>query len=342
MNIKRIALGFWLLVLSYIMAAGGDRQYARLGDFQLESGAFIRDCFLGYRTFGALNTARSNVILYPTWFEGTSADIARLIGPEELIDSSAYFIIAIDAFGNGVSSSPSNSKSQPDDRFPHFTIRDLVRAQYQFLTAEFGLDSIYAMIGGSMGSFQVFEWLVMYPDFMQKAIPYVGSPRLSSYDLLLMEHQLRIIENGRAAGLPAETIKRQLNLVTELGGRTPEYRVRHTPPRDYELFLEELDNKVTAPMTLADKASQIRAMMAHDIYRHFDGSAEKNAGAIRAQVFMIVSATDHMVSPLPALELARLLGCDILVLENDCGHLAIGCELARCAEAIDQFLKRNR
>ena len=49
-----------------------EQQFARLGDFKLESGEVIRDCRIGYRTFGKLNDDKSNAILFPTWAGGTS------------------------------------------------------------------------------------------------------------------------------------------------------------------------------------------------------------------------------------------------------------------------------
>ena len=90
-----------------------EQQFAALGDFKLKSGEVIRDCRIGYRTFGRLNEQKSNAIVLPTWASGTSEQLKSNIGPGRLMNSEKYFVIAIDALGNGVSSSPSNSKLQP-------------------------------------------------------------------------------------------------------------------------------------------------------------------------------------------------------------------------------------
>ena len=100
-----------LLVLTFsisIVQAQSEQKFAEIGDLNLVSGEVINNCVVGYRTFGELNTDSSNVIIFPTWFEGTTNDIARLIQKYSFLDTTKYFIIAIDALGNGVSSSPSN------------------------------------------------------------------------------------------------------------------------------------------------------------------------------------------------------------------------------------------
>ena len=90
----------------------GAQQFAEFGDFRLRNGSAIHDFRLGYRTLGKLNAAKSNAILWPTWLGGKSQDLLQYIGPSNVFDSTRYFVILVDAIGNGVSSSPSNSKSQ--------------------------------------------------------------------------------------------------------------------------------------------------------------------------------------------------------------------------------------
>src|SRR5260370_40042298 len=103
-----------------------EQQTARIGDFKLESGEVISDCAIGYRTFGTLNSDKSNAVLFPTAFGWRSAGLATRIGTGKLVDSAKYYVIAVDSLGDGISSSPSNSKSQPRLSFPQFSIRDIV------------------------------------------------------------------------------------------------------------------------------------------------------------------------------------------------------------------------
>lgn len=132
-------------------APAQEQQFAALGTCRLASGKVIRDCRIGYRTFGALNADKSNAILFPMWFSGRSSDTAVYVGPEKLLDPSRYFIIAVDPLGNGVSSSPSNSAAQPGDKFPAFTISDVVEQEHRVLTETLHLTHLRGVIGISMG-----------------------------------------------------------------------------------------------------------------------------------------------------------------------------------------------
>ncbi|MGA9773416.1 MAG: alpha/beta fold hydrolase [Blastocatellia bacterium] len=319
--------------------AQGNQKFAELGDFRLESGKTIQKCRIGYRTFGELNREKSNAILFPTWFSGRSEDLMGLIGPGKMVDSSKYFVIAVDALGDGVSSSPSNSATQRGRAFPQFTIRDMVNSQHLMLTEKLQIKRLYAVVGISMGGMQTFQWMISYPDFMQKAIPIVGTPRQSSYDLLLWQTELRIIESNRNL---KDGKKRAMSVIAGISLLflySPHYQVTHTKAADYKHALAE-EEKSLARHDLDDYASQLRAMIGHDIFKPFNDSGDHAAAAVRARVLVIVSEQDHMVNPSSSLEFAGLLKAETLELTNDCGHLATVCEGDRLAASIARFLSQ--
>src|SRR4030095_4738584 len=194
---KRTVLCISLLLLLAGSVFAQDQQFANLVDFKLTSGEVIRDCRIGYRIFGKLNADKSNTVLFPTWASGTTEQLKSQIGPGKLVDSDRYFVVALDALGNGVSSSPSNSKLQPRMNFPQFTIQDDVNTQHELITRVLKLSHVKAVMGVSMGGMQTFQWLVSYPDFMDLAIPIVGSTRLAAYDLLIWQAQIDAIMNDR-------------------------------------------------------------------------------------------------------------------------------------------------
>src|SRR6188472_1465725 len=99
MVMKSCVIGILCLLLLSTSAVGqeGQQQFAQLGDLKLESGERIRDCRLGYRTFGRLNSDKGNAILVPTWFGGTTAELQALIVTGKLIDTSSYYVVAIDS-----------------------------------------------------------------------------------------------------------------------------------------------------------------------------------------------------------------------------------------------------
>ena len=341
MKYREILIILLNVVLVGLLEAKPAQKFACLGDFELENGEKIIDCRVGYRTYGELNDKRSNAILYPTWFEGTTEHMDNLIGEGKFLDPSGFYIITIDAFGNGVSSSPSNSIKQPGEKFPRFSIHDMVKAEYIVLTEKLGIDHLYGMIGGSMGSFQVFEWLVAYPDFADKALPYVCSPKLTSYDLLLLHTQLNIIESSKVAQMQHREITKSLNMITALFARTPNYMVENTSREEFPDYLLTFNNISRNDFDIYDKRSQIRAMLSHDITRLFDRSMAETIKRLRTEVFIMVSETDHIVNPQPAKEFARLTDSRIEVLQNNCGHLAIGCEMEKAAELVNNFFREN-
>jgi len=341
-KLKRILIVFFLISVSLTAKSG--QQFAALGNLKLDSGKMLLNCNIGYRTFGTLNKDSSNVIIYPTWFGGTSAQLTPLIAPGKLVDSTKYFVIAIDALSNGVSTSPSNSKLQSGKNFPQITINDMVKAEYRLLTEHFGLHHIFAVIGGSMGSMQALEWVVSYPDFIDKAVPYAATPRQSSYDLLELNFRLNIIESERELGADDKTIQIKLNYITQLFVRTPEYIVNNVPVNNFEEFLNKkvVRKKPSFTFTIDNYRTQLKAMLAHNIYRNYNNSVDETVEHIKTKIFFIVNKTDHLLNPAPAIELAKKLNSKLLILENDCGHIGIGCEMKRCSDAIQKFLDTKK
>ena len=324
-----------LTVLLLALSAQAEIQFASLGSFRLDSGLTLHDCRIGYQTFGKLNDAKSNAVLFPTWFTGTSNDLRGNIGPGKLIDSDKYFVIAADAIGDGISTSPSNSKTQPHLRFPKFTTGDMVRSQYLLVTGTLHLKHLHAVMGISMGGMQTFQWMVDYPDFFDKAIPIVGSPQLTTTDLLLWNAELHAIE----AAKPPRAGMRAVADMHAFALTTPNYRATETTPAAAEKFMSENEQNTPAHFAWDDWTRQLEAMIGHDIAKASNGSMESAAAKVKAKTLVIVGLQDHMVNPLPALSLARLLHCETLEIDSPCGHLTPGCDQTRVAAAIARFLQ---
>jgi homoserine O-acetyltransferase len=338
----RLTLVMLLLLVLTQTVQGEEQQRARIGDLRLDGGKIIRDCVIGYRTFGRLNKDKSNAVLFPTAFGWRSAGLASRIGPGKLIDGEKYFVIAVDSLGDGVSSSPSNSRSQPGVEFPEFSIRDMVSAEQQFVVGTLHLRHLRAVMGFSMGGMQAFQWVVSYPGFMDKAVSIVGSPQLTAYDLLLWRSTLLALESdpgwkeGRYTSQPAGHL---MNMVQMLALQTPKYVVSHDPRREYQKFESEL---VQGPDDLDanDTRRQIQALLSADVAAQFDGSLQGAAATVLSQMLVIVNKQDHLVNPQPAADFARMLHASLLELDSDCGHRAHSCEMKRIGEAVAEFLER--
>lgn len=335
-NTLRLLLLF--LFICSLLIAGSKLQFANVGDLPLLCGDTLRNCMVGYRTFGELNKDSSNVIIYPTWFSGTSEQIGGLLGPGKLVDTTDAFVIALDALGNGISSSPSNSTEQ-ENNFPEITIKDMVRSQYVLVHDIVGIKKVHAAIGGSMGSMQVFEWITMYPDYIEKAVPYVCTPKSTSNDLLQWHIRLEIIDSYRSVSAEEKQIHKILSMMSSLLGRTPGYLAENIDENNFPEYLQKFDVPPNERFTIENYRRQLTAMINHNIFASHNNSMDETAHIIKSKVLMIVASTDHLLHPKTSLEFAEKINARVLVLDNNCGHLAVGCELKRCGEEINNFLR---
>jgi homoserine O-acetyltransferase len=307
-------------------------QYASFGDFKLQSGQTIHNFRLAYRTAGTLNAAKSNAILWPTWLGGKSEDLAGYVGPANVADTSKYFVVTIDAIGNGVSSSPSNSKEQPRLAFPEFTIRDMIEAEHRLATETLHVAHVHAVMGISMGGMQTFEWLIAYPDFMDVAIPMAGSPQSTSYDKLEWTTQIDALEADPEwkDGKGTKPMIAGYRVFSEIGSlqiTSPAYRVAMTPTGDFAAFLTKTTSEHAGnALNACDDIRQRQAIMSLNLPAEFGAASIADvAKRTHAKLFVVVSPEDHMVNPEPAIAFADAIGAPILRLDTSCGHLALDC-----------------
>jgi homoserine O-acetyltransferase/O-succinyltransferase len=319
--------------------ADGEQQFAELGNCDLDSGKRILGCDLGYQTWGKLNAEGTNAVLIPTWFTGRSSQWAGNVGVGKMVDSTKYFVIVVDALGNGISSSPSTSKIQWRMSFPAFTTRDMVRAEYRLATETLHLRHLHAVMGVSMGAMQTFEWMVDYPTFMDLAIPIVGSTQLTSYDLLLWRAEEDAIRadpgwhDGKYAKSPAML---QVAILHDMNLTTPSHYAREFSREAFGAHYEDYRTSGATEFDANDRLYQLEAMIGHDVAH--GGSLEEAAKRVHAKVLVVAAQQDHMVNPAPALEFAKLLGAQTLLLTSDCGHLAPGCEADKLNPVVRAFL----
>ena len=164
-------------------------------DFTLACGETLRPARVAYKTYGTLNAAKDNAIVYPTWYSGRHWDNEWLIGEEMALDPNRWFIIVPNMFGNGLSSSPSTMPPPYDRaRFPQISVRDNVAAQYRLVTEGFGIETLPLVLGWSMGAGQTYQWAVSYPEMVQRILPFCGSARTAPHNKVFLDslrHALR-------------------------------------------------------------------------------------------------------------------------------------------------------
>jgi homoserine O-acetyltransferase len=169
----------------------------------LDCGVNLAPFQIAYQTYGALNAARSNAILLchaltgdqhvanvhpvtgkPGWWEA-------VVGPGKIIDTDRYFVICANVVGACMGSTGPSSTNPATGQpwgldFPVITIRDMVRAQ-AMLIDHLGIDSLFAVIGGSMGGMQVLQWASSYPDRVFSAMPVACATRHSAQNIAFHE-----------------------------------------------------------------------------------------------------------------------------------------------------------
>jgi len=170
---------------------------------RLQSGVLLAPWQIAYQTYGALNADRSNAVLVchaltgdqhaanvhpvtgrPGWWES-------MIGPGKPIDTEKFFIICANVVGGCMGTTGPASTDPATGRafgldLPLITIPDMVRSQAMLLD-RLGIETLFAVIGGSMGGMQVLAWGAMYPERVFAAIPIAASSRHSSQNIAFGE-----------------------------------------------------------------------------------------------------------------------------------------------------------
>lgn len=338
-SMKRACVALLAIMLSlHDPAEANDRgapSFAELGDCQLDSGEIIADCKIGYRTFGSLNEAKDNAVLIPTWYGATSADLIYLASAE-YVDPDRYFVILVDALGNGVSSSPSNSKTHVLRSFPRFGIGDMVSSQYRLVTEGLGLVRLHAVFGFSMGGMQAFEWSVRYPGFAAKVIPVVASPRLTSFDRNTWRMSNLLLEWWLECRCrEAELARARWSFMAEV----PTALEQRLPAEKLSAAVEQRADAAQMSEGLAiDLIYRAEAMIEHDVSKNFGGDLTLASAQARSRWLVWVGADDRVVTPDPAIEFGSLVGAKVIISDDDCGHVETMCAREQFALALRSFL----
>lgn len=159
-----------------------------LGNVPLLSGEELNSAFLTYKTYGKLNNKKNNVVVLPTFYTGSHQRNEGFFGEGRAIDPDKHFIVSINMFGNGFSSSPSNTKNLQDGpRFPNVSLWDNIACQYKLLTESLGVNRIALVAGWSMAGCQAYQWAAQYPDFVDAILPFCASAKTSPHNFVFLE-----------------------------------------------------------------------------------------------------------------------------------------------------------
>jgi homoserine O-acetyltransferase len=275
------------------------------GDLKLESGEAIRNFSISYVTHGTLNPQKSNAILMVTAISGNHHRIDFMIGPGKALDPGKYFVICTDAIANGLTTSPSNSKTQPRMQFPKFTIRDMVESQYRLLKEKFGIDHVVAVIGPSMGGMQVLQWGVSHPDYMDALVAMVPLAKTPAWSVAVMEASRKAImedpawKDGNYDAPPEKGIRLWRDIVGLLAARTPDmYSAQFKNGLDVLPWMEQQETALLKAFDANDWIYQTWAYDRHDVGTTpgFNSDTAKALASIKAET-LIFTGTKDLLNP---------------------------------------------
>jgi homoserine O-acetyltransferase len=291
-------------------------QQYRVGDLALESGETIKDFAISYVTHGTLNAQKSNAILMVTAISGNHHRLDFLIGPGKALDPGKYFIVATDAIGNGLTTSPSNSQAQARMAFPKFRIRDMVTSQYKLLTEHLGISHVVAVVGPSMGGMQALQWGVSHPEFMDSLVAMVPLARTPAWSVVVMEASRKAImldpawNGGNYTAPPANGIRLWRDILGFLAARAPEmYRYQFPNQADVLPWLKTQEDAQIALFDANDWIYQTWAYDAHDVGSTpgMNGDYVKALRAIKAKTLILAGQKDLLNPEWEPLEASRYI-----------------------------------
>lgn len=275
-------------------------------NFKTETGVVLPEAKVVYGTYGHLNAAHDNAILLPSHYMADHQGYEWIIGGDKALDTTKFFLIATELFGNGHSSSPSNTPEPfHGPRFPIVTIRDNVEAVHQLLTGYFKVNHLKALIGFSMGAQQAFQWAVSYPDFTDKIVATSGTAKTYPHGIVRLEGQIAAIETDvvfnkgdytepPVKGLQAFGVVWTAWLYSQEWWRKELWRASSAPGTTFEQVLNEYKTNFIPGADANNLILQCRTWEHHDVgqTKGFNGNVETALRSIKVPFLYMPSATD--------------------------------------------------
>lgn len=270
-----------------------------LGDLPLLSGGVLRDARLSWKAHGTLSPARDNVIVYPTSYSAQHPELQWLLGPEGVLDTTRWFVVQPDMFGNGLSSSPSNAPDYP----ALVTAWDNVHAQKRLLAEVFGVERVACVYGWSMGGQQAYHWAAAFPEAVERAIVVCGSARTAVHNQVFLRGLLAVLEaapehqgHGQFSAEPVSTLRAFARIYAGWALSQDFYRagLHLASEPDLEGFLRNQWEARWLQRSAANLHAQAKCWDAGDISANplYGGDLARALRAIEARVLLMPGETD--------------------------------------------------
>lgn len=301
-----------------------------LGSFALASGGVLRNARLVYRSYGRLAPDRSNVVLYPTSYGAQHPDLDWLIATDKVLDPERFFVVLVNQFGNGLSTSPSHGL---DGEFS-VTHYDNVAAQDRLLREVFGIEKLALVYGWSMGAQQAYHWAVLHPERVCRIAALCGTARTSEHNLIFLQSLEAALladpawDGSRFVATPDRGFRVFSRIYASFAASQAFYRRRvylelgFDDLEDYLLRGWEASYRRRSPL---DLLAMLRVWMASDVSRNdrHRGDLAAALGSIRARTLVMPSATDLYFTPEDCeLDAAAIPNARLVIIPSIWGHRA--------------------
>ncbi len=352
----------------------------------LQSGASVRGYTLAYETYGTLNADRSNAVLVchalnaSHHVAGTYAGQDKsegwwdnMIGPGKPVDTNRFFVIGVNNLGSCFGStgpmhvSPDTGRVYGAD-FPVVTVEDWVNAQARLLD-RLGIETLAAVMGGSLGGMQALGWALQHPQRVRHAVVIASAPNLNAENIAFNEVARRAIVtdpdfHGGHFYEHGVVPKRGLRIARMIGHITylsddvmnEKFGRQLRDGIDLKYSTQDIEFQIESYLRYqGDKFSEYfdantyllitRALDYFDPARAFNGNLAKALARATARFLLVSFTTDWRFSPRRSREIVKALldnRRDVAYAEIDAphGHDAFLLEDARYLSVVRSYFEK--
>ena len=310
-----------------------------MDSFEFENGEVIDGAVVEYMTFGTPkydeNGVINNAIIYCSGSLGTFAGINKILpltDKNDAFDGDKYFFVSISALGSPGSCSPSQSSLK--NRFPKYSISDVVNFQKQFLVEKFGIEHVLGLIGNSMGGFVGLMQAIRFPDFQDFVICGVSSYKVAGHDYILSRFVDEIITSDPdyAKGEMTYSLIRTLRLASlaEFNFGLSKEALRAMPNDELAFEFETFGNEMIET-DIYDLKYCNEACMNFDV--------EKDLDKIASKVLIIACKQDpHFPPELDGIPMSEMIeNSRMVIMDSELGHLCFN-ELETISDELKEFM----
>jgi len=311
----------------------------------LKSGEILPQFDLVYETYGTLNATKSNAVLichalsgnhhvagkyntddkYTGWWD-------NLVGPNKPLDTNKFFVIGLNNLGgchgsSGPSSIKPKSKKPYGASFPIVTVEDWVNSQARLLDY-LGIESLAAVIGGSLGGMQALQWTIAYPASVKHALVIASAPNLTAQNMAFNEvARQAIITDPEFYGgdyyahktVPRRGLRiaRMLGHITYLSddamgekfGRKIKDKIKYSFDVEFEMesYLRYQGDKFAGEFDANTYLRMTRALDYYDPALEFGDDLSKALAQVKAEFLVVSFTSDWRFSPDRSREIVKAL-----------------------------------